>query len=128
MLSQMARYGLRALVELARAEGSQVPSGELAVRAGALRTFLEAILLKLARNKVVVSRRSKFGDYVLARPAAEISFAHIIRVMDGPLAFAPCVSRLPFPQVRRLPDLANCSMREASTSRPGRPNPPRYRP
>ncbi|MDP3853990.1 Rrf2 family transcriptional regulator [Phenylobacterium sp.] len=113
MLSQKARYGLRALVELARAQGQQVTSGELALRADAPRKFLEAILLELARNRLVVSRRGKFGGYVLARPAAEISFAEIIRVMDGPLALAPCVSRLSFRKCDDCPDLATCSLREA---------------
>jgi Rrf2 family protein len=113
MLSQKARYGLRALVELSRAEGAQVTSGELALRADAPRKFLEAILLELARNKVVVSRRGKFGGYVLARPAAAISFAEIIRIIDGPLALAPCVSRLSFRKCDDCPDLATCSLREA---------------
>lgn len=113
MLSQKARYALRALVELARAQGDQVTSGELASRADAPRKFLEAILLELARNKVVVSRRGKFGGYTLARAAAEISFAEVIRIIDGPLALAPCVSRLSFRKCDDCPDLATCSLREA---------------
>ena len=113
MLSQKARYALRALVELARAQGDQVTSGELASRADAPRKFLEAILLELARNKVVVSRRGKFGGYTLARDAAEISFAEVIRIIDGPLALAPCVSRLSFRKCDDCPDLATCSLREA---------------
>ena len=113
MLSQKARYALRALVELARAQGAQVTSGELASRADAPRTFLEAILLELARNKVVVSRRGKFGGYTLARSAEQISFAEVIRIIDGPLALAPCVSRLSFRKCDDCPDLATCSLREA---------------
>ena len=104
MLSQKARYALRALVELARAQGGQVTSGELASRADAPRKFLEAILLELARNKVVVSRRGKFGGYTLARDAGEISFAEVIRIIDGPLALAPCVSRLSFRKCDDCPD------------------------
>lgn len=114
MLSQKARYGLRALVALTRAEGQQVSAGELAVRAGAPRKFLEAILLELARNQIVLSRRGKFGGYVLARPAKEISFAEVIRIIDGPLALAPCVSpRLGFRKCADCPDLATCTLREA---------------
>ena len=113
MLSQKARYALRALVELARAQGAQVTSGELASRADAPRKFLEAILLELARNKVVVSRRGKFGGYTLARSAEQISFAEVIRIIDGPLALAPCVSRLSFRKCDDCPDLATCSLREA---------------
>jgi len=113
MLSQKARYALRALVELARADGAQLTAGELALRADAPRKFLEAILLELARNRVVVSRRGKFGGYSLARPAALISFAEVIRVIDGPLALAPCVSRLAFRKCDDCPDLATCALREA---------------
>ena len=114
MLSQKARYALRALVELARAEGAQLTAGEIATRADAPRKFLEAILLELSRHRLVASRRGKFGGYVLARPAAEISFAEAIRVIDGPLALAPCVSpRLGFRKCDDCPDLAACTLREA---------------
>jgi len=114
MLSQKARYALRALVELARAEGAQLTAGELALRADAPRKFLEAILLELTRNRLVTSRRGKFGGYTLARAAPEISFAEVIRVVDGPLALAPCVSpRLGFRKCDDCPDLATCTLREA---------------
>lgn len=114
MLSQKAKYGLRALVELARADGAQLSAGELSTRAGAPRKFLEAILLELSRNQIVVSRRGKFGGYTLARPAGEIVFAEIIRIIDGPLALAPCVSpRLGFRKCADCPDLETCTLREA---------------
>jgi Rrf2 family protein len=115
MLSQKARYALRALVELARAEGAQLTSGELATRADAPRKFLEAILLELARNHLVISRRGKFGGYTLARLPADISFAEVIRVIDGPLAMAPCVSpRLGYRKCDDCPEDATlCSLREA---------------
>lgn len=112
MLSQKARYALRALVELSR-DGGQATASELALRADAPRKFLEAILLELARNRIVVSRRGKFGGYSLARPAVDISFAEVIRVIDGPLALAPCVSRLAFRKCDDCPDLAACALREA---------------
>lgn len=115
MLSQKARYALRALVELARADGAQLTSGELSVRADAPRKFLEAILLELSRNHLVVSRRGKFGGYTLARPATEVSFAEVIRVIDGPLALAPCVSkRMGYRKCDDCPDDPTlCSLREA---------------
>ncbi len=114
MLSQKARYGLRALVALARAGGDQLSAGELSVRAGAPRKFLEAILLELSRNQIVVSRRGKFGGYVLARPPGAVTFAEVIRIIDGPLALAPCVSpRLGFRKCVDCPDLETCTLREA---------------
>ncbi|MGH6957041.1 MAG: RrF2 family transcriptional regulator [Caulobacteraceae bacterium] len=113
MLPSKTRYALRALVELAKAEGAQLTAAELAERADAPRKFLEAILLELARRGLVVSRRGKLGGYNLARPAGEISFAEVIRAVDGPLALAPCVSRLSFRKCDDCPDLATCSIREA---------------
>ena len=114
MLSQKARYALRSLVELAR-EGpaQQLTAGEISVRAGAPRKFLEAILLELSRRQIIVSRRGKFGGYILARPPAEISFAEIIRVIDGPLALAPCVSQIAFRKCDDCPDLETCALRPA---------------
>ncbi len=113
MLSQKARYALRALVELARAGDQQLTAGEIAARADAPRKFLEAILLELSRRSLVLSRRGKFGGYVLARPPAEISFAEVIRVIDGPLALAPCVSQMAFRKCDDCPDLDTCALRPA---------------
>ena len=63
---------------------------------------------------MVASRRGKLGGYVLARPATEISFAEVIRVVDGPLALAPCVSpSLGFRKCDDCVDLATCSVRGA---------------
>jgi Rrf2 family protein len=112
MLSQKARYALRAMIELAREDG-QVTAGELSVRADAPRKFLEAILLTLAREGLVVSRRGKFGGYLLGRAAGAISFAEVIRLVDGPLALAPCVSRTAFRRCEDCRDLATCALREA---------------
>src|SRR6201994_2935619 len=113
MLSSKARYALRALVELARAEGSQITAGDLAERADAPRKFLEAILLELARRGVIVSRRGKFGGYALARDAGAINFAEVIRVIDGPLALAPCASRTAFRKCHDCPSLEDCTLRGA---------------
>jgi Rrf2 family protein len=112
MLSQKVRYGLRALVELARAgPEQQLTAAELAVRADAPRKFLEAILLELSRRGLILSRRGKFGGYTLAKPANAISFADVIRVIDGPLALAPCVSATAFRKCDDCPDLETCALR-----------------
>lgn len=119
MLSQKARYALRALVELAREGGDdpgdarQLTAGEIAVRADAPRKFLEAILLELARRHLVVSRRGKFGGYMLAKPPGQITFAEVIRAIDGPLALAPCVSQMAFRKCDDCPDLETCVLRPA---------------
>ena len=112
MISQKAKYALRALVELAK-EGDSLMIGEIAVRKNIPRKFLEQILLEMKRHGIVHSRRGKLGGYSLAKPARDTSFAEVIRVIDGPLALAPCVSRLSFRKCDDCPDLATCSIREA---------------
>lgn len=113
MLSHKARYALRALVELAKEDGGQVTAADLSTRADAPRKFLEAILLELSRRGIVRSRRGKFGGYSLGRAPETVTFAEVIRVIDGPLALAPCVSRTAFRKCDDCPDLLTCSLREA---------------
>ena len=114
MLSQKARYALRALVELGRAgPDAQLTAGEIAVRADAPRKFLEAILLELARRQLIISRRGKFGGYALAKTPEQISFAEVIRMIDGPLALAPCASQLAFRKCDDCEDLETCALRPA---------------
>jgi len=93
MLSQRSRYALKALLHLATIEHEEpVSIGQIAHATGVSRKFLEAILNDLKREGVVESTRGKLGGYRLARPAAEISFARIIRASEGPLALFPCAS------------------------------------
>ena len=114
MLSQKARYALRALIELGRAgPEAQLTAGEIAQRSDAPRKFLEAILLELARRHLIISRRGKFGGYALARGPEQISFAEVIRVIDGPLALAPCASQTAFRKCDDCEDLETCSLRPA---------------
>jgi Rrf2 family protein len=48
--------------------------------------ILESIAAQLRRADLVVSRRGPDGGYRLARAAAEISIADVIRAVEGPLA------------------------------------------
>jgi len=93
MLTQRSRYALRALIFIARAEGvAPVPISVIAADQKLPRKFLEIILLELKNGGLVISYRGKMGGYRLARPASEISFGEIIRLIEGPLALVPCVS------------------------------------
>ena len=114
MLSQKARYALQALIELGRAgPEAQLTAGEIAGRSKTPRKFLEAILLELARRQLIISRRGKFGGYSLAKAPETISFAEVIRMIDGPLALAPCASQLAFRKCDDCEDLETCALRPA---------------
>jgi Rrf2 family protein len=86
-VSAKTDYALRAAVELAAApDGAQVKGERLATSQSIPLRFLENILLQLRHAGIVESRRGADGGYRLARPAAEISLADVIRAIDGPLA------------------------------------------
>ena len=100
MISQKAKYALRALVALAR-QGNSMMIGEIAARERIPRKFLEQILLELKRHGIVMSRRGKLGGYDLLMPADQITYGQVLRIIDGPIAPLPCLSRIAY---RRCPD------------------------
>ena len=75
-------YGLDALVDLAAA-GSPVKGEVLARRHAVSVGFLENILADLRRAGLVQSKRGGGGGYWLARPAADVTVADVMRVLDG---------------------------------------------
>ena len=113
MLSQKARYALRALFLLAgRTLGEPVLIAEIAVKARVPRKFLEQILLDLKRRGILTSMRGKHGGYTLGRPADQISFAEVIRAIDGPLALAPCASVTAYRRCGDCVDEETCAIRK----------------
>jgi len=110
MLSQKARYALRAMLCLAQ-EDKPLPIRSIAEGERIPRKFLELILLELKSHGLVLSHRGKTGGYELAKPAESISFADVMRVIDGPLALAPCASRTAFRRCKDCPDPEKCEIR-----------------
>ena len=84
-LSARADYALRAAIELAAAEGDRVTADHLSQAHGIPGQFLATILTHLRRGNIVRSQRGPDGGFWLARPAAAISLAEIIRAIDGQL-------------------------------------------
>ena len=114
MLSRKSKYGLKALLVLAQEKGTRpVLISELAARDAIPKKFLEAILLELKRHGVVESRKGKGGGYFLRRKPAEITFGEVIRVLDGPLAAVPCVSKLAYMKCVECVDEQTCGVRLA---------------
>ena len=93
MLSQKAKYALRAMLMLAEAPPEElVLIQEVADRQNVPKKFLELILVELKRHGFAHSQRGRSGGYCLARPADSITFGQVIRAMDGPIAPLPCAS------------------------------------
>jgi Rrf2 family protein len=87
-ITAKADYAVRAAVELAAVEKTAKPvKGEYLARVqGIPQNFLENILTELRRAGIIRTRRGAEGGYQLARPAAEITVADVLRAVEGPLA------------------------------------------
>jgi Rrf2 family protein len=114
VLSRKSKYGLKALLQLAmETGGGPVLISELAGREAIPQKFLEAILLDLKRHGIVESRKGRGGGYFLRRKPSEITFGEVIRVLDGPLAAVPCVSKMAYMRCTECVDEATCGVRIA---------------
>jgi len=85
-VSAKVDYALRALLELAAAPPGPVKGERLATAQEIPPKFLENILTELRRAEIVASQRGAEGGYRLAKPAAEISVADVVRALEGPIA------------------------------------------
>jgi Rrf2 family protein len=112
MLSQKAKYAFRALLALAQeGENRVLLISDIAERHNLPKKFLEQILLDLKHHGLVQSRRGRLGGYSLLRPAAEITFGQVVRIIDGPLAPLPCLSRMAYRRCEECADEASCTIR-----------------
>jgi Rrf2 family protein len=113
MLSQKAKYALKALIALAEADdGKLLQAGEISEQHHIPKKFLDLILLELRRHRLIDSRRGKKGGYLLLRPAETITIGDIVRVIDGPLAPIPCASVTAYRPCPDCSDTKACMVRK----------------
>ena len=78
-LSTKGRYGLRAMIDLARySEKEPVSIGSVAARQEISERYLEQLVALLKKAGLVKSIRGASGGYVLAKKPSEISVRHLI--------------------------------------------------
>ena len=114
MITSKTKYALKALVVLAdekAGEGCALRIEDIAERSGAPKRFLEHILLDLKRAGMIGSRRGRKGGYELVKEPRRISLAEILRLIDGPLAPLPCLSRRAYRQCDDCKDETACRVR-----------------
>jgi len=116
MLSQRGRYAIKALLNLARSDGTARDVGTISADENIPRKFLEAIMSDLRRAHLVESTRGKLGGYRLARPADLITFGEVMRVTNGPLALISCASRAFYRRCDDCKDEATCILRRVMGS------------
>lgn len=117
MLTKKGKYGLKALVDLARLPTGQTAFiTEIAQRNNIPKKFLDTILLELRNAGVLRSKKGPGGGYSLSRPASEIRIGHVIRTLDGPLAPIRCASRTAYEMCDDCNDPETCRVRISMTS------------
>lgn len=85
-VSAKSDYALRALIEISTHDGATPISAEQVGRRQDIpHGFLQSILADLRRADIVLSVRGQSGGWRLARSAADVTVADIIRAVDGPL-------------------------------------------
>ena len=112
MISQKAKYALRALVALCKVpEGQSVMIAEISRGQAIPKKFLEQILLELKRAGIVMSRRGRLGGYVLLRAPEKVTFGEVLRLIDGPIAPLPCLSKIAYRKCSDCAEEATCEIR-----------------
>jgi Rrf2 family protein len=107
-----AKYALKALARLALAPpGQPVLIADIAAQDDIPKKFLEAILAELKQHGVLRSRKGRGGGYLLVRPADTVTVASVLRLIDGPIAPVPCLSRTAYRRCDGCRDEATCTVR-----------------
>lgn len=114
MISLKTKYAIKALVTLAEERergGASLRIEEIAERGGAPKRFLEHILLEIKRAGLIGSRRGRDGGYRMIKDPKAVSIGMVLRLVDGPMAPLPCLSRKAYQRCEDCRDEASCRIR-----------------
>ena len=93
-LTTKGRFAVTAMLDLAlHATDGPVTLAGIAERQKISLSYLEQLFGKLRRRRLVESVRGPGGGYYLARPAAELSVADIVRAVEEPIDSTQCGGR-----------------------------------
>lgn len=112
MLTNKGKYGLKAIIHLAKLEaGETAQVADIAQKNNISKKFLDAILLDLRNAGMLRSKKGPGGGYALAKPARTIKVGAVIRALEGPLAPIACASRSAFRPCEDCGDIESCAVR-----------------
>jgi Rrf2 family protein len=119
MISLKTKYAIKALIALAEekaAGGTSLTIEEIANRGGTPKRFLEHILIEIRNAGYIGSRRGRVGGYFMIKEPATISIGAILRLVEGPMAPLPCLSRRAYRKCEDCEDEATCQIRKVFSS------------
>jgi Rrf2 family protein len=111
MLSKKTKYGIKALVYLAKQKDRMpVQISVISNSENISQKFLETILLTLRKNGLLGSKKGKGGGYYLLRDPKAIPMTTVMRLLEGPIAMVPCVSLNFYEKCDDCPDENTCAV------------------
>ena len=114
MITQKMKYALKALIVLVEereGDGRALTIEEIAKRSGTPKRFLEQILLEIRNAGVLSSIRGRSGGYLLSNDPATVTLSELLRLIDGPMAPLPCLSRRHYARCEDCTDEESCRIR-----------------
>ena len=113
MISKKMKYALKALIHIANAEEAYVKTGDIAEKAQIPKKFLEQILLELKKGRIINSKQGNVGGFYFVKEPKDVTLADIYRLIDGPIALVPCVSKNFYERCDDCLNEESCSIRHA---------------
>lgn len=112
MISKKAKYAFKALKVLAEEYGKgPILIAYVSAQENIPQKFLESILLDLRNHGILQSQKGKGGGYMLRVDPEQVNLAQILRVIDGPIAPTPCVSKHFYVRCDDCDDEVTCLIR-----------------
>ncbi len=90
-LNRLTDYGVVVLSQMSRNPNDLRTAPQISQETAVPLPTVAKLLNALAHGDLIQSHRGATGGYTLKRPAAEISVAEIIQVLEGPIALTACV-------------------------------------
>lgn len=107
-ISTKSRYGLQAMIYLAKRHGKICSLKEIAQNEAIPLAYLEKILSRLEKGNLVESRKGVKGGYCVSRDLKKINVAQIMETLEGPVALVFCISQN---QAKTCPKQMGCLTR-----------------
>jgi Rrf2 family protein len=107
VLTKNTDYAVRALLELAFAQGDLVSAKEISDKQKIPYEFLRKILSRLIKEKIVISKEGGSGGFQLRLKPSQIKLSNLIQIFQGEVQISECLFR-----DKICPNRKNCVLRQ----------------
>lgn len=91
-ISTRSQYGLRAMIFLGKAN-KICPLKEISKKEGISFDYLEKIISKLEKARLVEAKKGVQGGYFLTQKPAKIKIGKVIRALEGEINLVKCIGK-----------------------------------